>query len=98
VPVVASEGGGAERYFWGGFNVKARAYNAFLQGQFRSSEATFATHELRPLIAEAWVGYTFASARGWRVSYVLRAQSSEVRAGPADRTQTWGGVVLSHAR
>lgn len=98
VPVVASEGGGRERYFWGGFNLKARLYNAFLQGQFRNSEVTFSTDELRPFIVEAWAGYTFASAQGWRVSYVLRAQSSEVRDGPADRTQIWGGVVLSYAR
>jgi hypothetical protein len=39
-----------------------------------------------------------AASRGWRVSYVLRVQSSEVREGPADRAQTWGGIVLSFAR
>lgn len=98
VPVVASEGGGAERYLWGGFAVKARAYNAFLQGQFRDSEVTFSRDELRPVIVEGWLGYTVATSRGWRVSYVLRVQSSEVREGPADRAQTWGGIVLSLAR
>lgn len=98
VPVVASEGGGAERYFWGGFAVKARAYNAFLQGQFRESDVTFSRDELRPVILEGWLGYTLATSRGWRVSYVLRVQSPEVRDGPADRAQTWGGVVLSYAR
>lgn len=98
VPVVASEGGGAERYVWGGFAVKARAYNAFLQGQFRHSDVTFSRDELRPVILEGWLGYTVAAARGWRVSYMLRVQGSEVRDGPADRAQTWGGVVLSFAR
>lgn len=98
VPVVASEGGGAERYLWGGFAVKARAYNAFLQGQLRESEVTFGRDELRPVILEAWLGYTVAASRGWRLSYVLRVQGSEVRDGPADRAQTWGGVVLSFAR
>jgi hypothetical protein len=98
VPVVASEGGGAERYLWGGFAVKARAYNAFLQGQFRASDVTFSRDELRPVILESWLGYTVATSRGWRVSYVLRVQGSEVRDGPADRVQTWGGVVLSFAR
>jgi hypothetical protein len=98
VPVVASEGGGAERYLWGGFAVKARAYNAFLQGQFRNSEVTFSRDELRPVILEGWLGYTVAASRGWRVSYVLRVQSAEVRGGPADRAQTWGGIVLSFAR
>jgi hypothetical protein len=97
VPVVASEGGRAERYFWGGFNLKARAYNAFLQGQFRQSDVTFSSGELNPILVESWVGYTHATAGGWRISYVLRAQSSEVRDGPANRTQTWGGVIVSLA-
>jgi hypothetical protein len=98
IPVVASEGGGAERYFWGGFAVKARGYNAFLQGQLRESDVTFSRSELRPVILEGWLGYTVAASRGWRVSYVLRAQSSEMRDGPADRAQSWGGIVLSFAR
>ncbi|HEY7238766.1 MAG TPA: lipid A deacylase LpxR family protein [Burkholderiales bacterium] len=98
VPVVASEGGGAEHYFWGGFNLKARLYNAFLQGQFRHSDVTFSASELNPLLVEGWLGYTFATAGGWRFSYVLRAQSPEVRNGPADRTQTWGGIIVSYAR
>ena len=98
VPVVASEGGGSEHYFWGGFNLKARAYNAFLQGQFRHSDVTFSSSELNPLLIEGWLGYTFATAGGWRLSYVLRAQSPEVKTGPANRSQTWGGVVVSFAR
>src|SRR5690606_39012728 len=31
---------GKERYFWGGVTLKARLYNAFLQGQFRDSAHT----------------------------------------------------------
>lgn len=97
VPVVASEGAGEERYLWGGFNIRARAYNAFLQGQFRHSAVTFSADELNPLTLEGWIGYTRAFASGWRLSYVLRAQSSEVRRGPADRAEVWGGVIVSHA-
>jgi|SRR5882672_4695361 len=98
VPVVASEGSGPERYFWGGMNVRLRAYNAFLQGQFRDSDVTFSPSDLNHLLVEGWLGYTFASASGWRVSYVLRALSPEVRDGPANRTQTWGGIVISYAQ
>lgn len=97
VPVVASEGGGEERYLWAGFNVRARLYNAFLQGQFRHSEVTFSADQLNPLILEGWIGYTWAFRSGWRLSYVLRGQSSEIRSGPADRTETWGGIVVSYA-
>jgi len=45
---------------------------------------------------EAWVGYTLSVARDWRLSYVLRAQSSEVEGGKADRVMLWGGLVFSH--
>ncbi|MGH8707597.1 MAG: lipid A-modifier LpxR family protein, partial [Burkholderiales bacterium] len=98
VPVVASEGGGEERYLWGGFNIRARAYNAFLQGQFRDSEVTFGAGDLNPTTLEAWIGYTRAAASGWRLSYVLRAHTPEVRRGPADRTEVWGGIIVSYAR
>jgi hypothetical protein len=97
VPVVASEGGGEERYLWGGFNVRARAYNAFLQGQFRHSEVTLDADELNALTLEGWIGYTRALASGWRLSYVLRAQSPEIRRGPADHVEAWGGVIVSYA-
>jgi hypothetical protein len=97
VPVVASEGGGSEHYFWGGFNVKARAYNAFLQGQFRESAVTFSSSELNHMLVDGWLGYTWATAGNWRFSYVLRAQSAEVRSGPANHTETWGGIILSYA-
>jgi hypothetical protein len=98
VPVVASEGGGEERYLWGGFNVHARAYNALLQGQFRDSPNTFSHDDLRPLVLEAWLGYTWALADGWRFSYVLRGHTSEIRNGPGDRAPVWGGFIISRAQ
>lgn len=49
-----------ERYFWAGLALKARAYNAFLQGQFRDSAVSYDHHQLNPLLVEAWAGYTFA--------------------------------------
>jgi hypothetical protein len=97
VPVVSAEGGGAEQYVWLGLNLHARAYNAFLQGQFRDSPVTFSYDELRPLVLEGWLGYTWATPGGWRWSYVLRSQSSEIRDGPGDRKLVWAGVVVSHA-
>ena len=67
-----------EFYFWGGFNLHARAYNAFLQGQFKDSNHTFDSSDLRVLVADAWLGLTRQFTSGWRVSYLLRSQSSEV--------------------
>lgn len=85
----------SESYFWGGIAVKFRAYNAFLQGQFRHSEHTLSWSELRPLIAEAWAGYTFSYGREIKLSYVVRAQTSEIREGKGDRSLLWGGLILS---
>lgn len=95
VPII---NGSAEHYWWGGFAFHARVYNAFLQGQFRDSEQTFAADELHPLVAEAWLGYTYALGNGWRFSYTVRGQTSEIRSGPGDRSVLWGGVVISHGR
>lgn len=84
-----------EHYFWGGVSLKARAYNAFLQGQFRDSEVTLERDQLRTLLVEAWLGYTIAFSEGYRISYVLRGHSSEIRQGPGDRNLIWGGLILS---
>ena len=87
---------GEENYLWGGVAIKARAYNAFLQGQFKDSEYTLNSNDIRPVIAEAWLGYTASLNQQFKFSYVLRAQSSELRGGDGDRAMVWAGLVLSH--
>ncbi len=84
-----------EHYFWAGFTLKARFYNAFLQGQFRDSDFSYSYSGLRPLIAEGWAGYTYAFRQGYRVSYVLRAQTSEIKHGDGDRNVVWGGLIFA---
>ena len=86
-----------EHYFWGGFAVKARGYNAFLQGQFRESGVSYNRDQLRPLLVEAWAGYTFAFKRGYRISYVLRGHTSEIKEGAGDRNLVWGGIILARS-
>jgi len=87
--------GGRENYFWGGMSVKARAYNAFLQGQFRDSDHELDANELNILLAEVWAGYTHSFVAGTELSYVLRVQSSEIKSGTGNRTLAWGGLVFS---
>lgn len=87
----------SERYFWAGVAVKARAYNAFLQGQFRDSAVTYEHHQLNPLLIEAWAGYTFAFKQGYRISYVLRGHSSEIEEGAGDRNLLWGGIIIARS-
>lgn len=89
---------GEENYFWGGITLKARFYNVFLQGQFRNSVHTYEYRDLHPLIIEAWLGYTISFAQSYKVSYVVRAQSSEIRTGDGDRGHIWGGLIVSYSR
>lgn len=87
--------GASEHYLWGGVAIKARAYNSFLQGQFRESAHSYQFSDLQHLLLEAWAGYTVSFAEHYRFSYLLRAHSSELREGTGDRNLIWGGVVLS---
>ncbi|MES2822991.1 MAG: lipid A deacylase LpxR family protein [Pseudomonadota bacterium] len=84
-----------EYYFWAGFTLKARVYNAFLQGQVRDTDWSYAHQSLRPIIMEAWAGYTYAFKEGYRISYVLRAQTSEIKSGDGNRSIVWGGLIFA---
>ena len=86
-----------EHYFWGGIALKARAYNAFLEGQFRESAVSYQRSELNSILVEAWLGYTIAFRNGYRFSYVLRGHTSEVRNGNGDRGLLWGSLILARA-
>ena len=85
-----------EVYMHAGVRVKARAYNAFLQGQFRHSDVTYSFDELEPVLAEAWVGFVTQLFEQTQVSYTLNYQTAEIRKGPAARDYFWGAVQLSH--
>jgi len=85
----------AENYFWTGFALKARAYNAFLQGQFKDSVVSYDSDELNHGIVEAWAGYTVALAEGYSFSYSIRGHSSELKQGVGDRNVFWGGLQIT---
>ncbi|MCV6604744.1 MAG: lipid A deacylase LpxR family protein [Porticoccaceae bacterium] len=84
-----------ESYFWAGLGLKARAYNAFLQGQFRDSAIRYNSGDVKHLLLEAWAGYTLAFDGGYRVSYMVRGQSSELKQGAGDRNLLWGGLTFT---
>jgi hypothetical protein len=86
-----------EFYVWAGVKGRARAYNALLQGQFRDSDVAYDFEDTRPLIGEAWAGVTKELPAGYRVSWVLRYQTSELRTEPGDRDLLWGGVSVSRS-
>jgi len=97
VPSESYRGGERELYVFAGARVKARAYNAFLQGQFRDSEVRYTSGEVQPLLAEAWIGVVTQILDQTQLSYALHYQTSELRDGPAARDALWGAVQLTHA-
>ena len=86
--------GSNERFFWAGMAVKLRAYNAFLQGQFRDSAHRLNASELNHTVVEAWAGYTQSFSSGYFLSYGLRGHSSEIKNGEGNRDVVWGGLML----
>jgi hypothetical protein len=88
---------GRELTFDAGVRVRLRAYNAFLQGQFRHSDLRYGFEEIEHAIGEAWIGATWRLPSGLTLRYTLHASSPEVRDGLADRSHTWGSLYASYA-
>ena len=96
-PAPIAEGssrGSSDKFFFAGARVKARAYNAFLQGQFRHSDVRHNSSNVEPFIAEAWMGFTSQVGKA-ELSYTLNYQTREVRNGPAARDYAWGAVQIA---
>jgi len=81
--------------FAAGMNLRLRAYNAFLQGQFRSSDVTFDSSDLNPLLLEAWVGVTMVFKNDLSVTYTLRHQTEELRSGAGARDYSWASIGIA---
>lgn len=95
VPPPLPERSAPEVFAFAGMRLKARAHNAFLQGQFRHSALTYGEGELNPLLEEAWAGVEFRNASGWAIQYLARWQSAELRSGIGSRSFLWGSVEIA---
>lgn len=95
VSPMAHRPGVQELYLWAGAKLRLRLYSAFLQGQFRDSAVTYDFDDLYPVIGEAWLGLTKQFGPSYRLSWVVRYQTSEINSGPSDRELMWGTVLLS---
>lgn len=84
-------------YFLAGARLKARAYNAFLQGQFRNSDVRLSGSELEPILMQAWIGFVTEVLDRTQLSYTLNYQSAEIRRGDAARDALWGSVQVSRS-
>ena len=86
--------GGRDFYLWSAITLRARAYNAFLQGQFRDSEVTFSGGELNHILGELSVGVNRGFGNGVDVSFALHYQTNEIKHGTGSRNIRWGGLTI----
>lgn len=84
-------------YLWAGLMLRARLYNALLQGQFRSSALTLDGANLERFVLEAGVGFT-KDFGALELTYALRLQTPEVASGLAARNVAWAGITVSGNR
>lgn len=87
--------GGRDFFVWGAITARARAYNAFLQGQFRDSEVTYSSGELNHLLGEVALGVTRQFGNTVAVDLSVHYQTKEIRDGIGSRSIKWGGLTIS---
>lgn len=95
VPMSQHKSAGRDFYLWGAVTVRARAYNAFLQGQFRDSEVTFSGGQLNHVLGELSIGLTRRFGNNIEVSAALHHQTNEIKHGTGARHVRWGGLTIS---
>jgi hypothetical protein len=78
-----------------GAKVRARVYNAFLEGQFRRSDVTFGSSELEPLLVDVWFGATTVLRNGLSVSYSAHRQTEEIERRRGGRAFTWASIAVA---
>jgi hypothetical protein len=81
-------------FFFASNRLRAVAYNAMLQGQFRDSKVTFSSAEIENVLHEASVGWTYQTSVNWNLTYALSFKSKEYR-GPEERSHWFGGLYIS---
>ncbi len=85
---------GNEWYFWAAGRLRAVAYDALLQGQFRDSEVTVDYDDIRKLVWEGGVGVT----KGWpgfQLTFSINAKAGDTLLDKAPDEHLWGGLYLS---
>jgi hypothetical protein len=86
--------GGEDFYLWAGVSLRARLYNALLQGQLRDNELAFASSELEPFVLDAGIGVTKRFGRV-NLGYAVRYHTREIRAGLGARDVVWAGFTIT---
>jgi Uncharacterized protein conserved in bacteria (DUF2219) len=90
----------SELYVLFGGRVKARGYNAFLEGQFRHSDLRLNYDDLNQFLAEAWTGAQWRSTHGWEIRFLSHWQTPEIRrsySSYGSRKILWGSVEFGRS-
>lgn len=85
---------GDELYGWAAGRVRAVAYDALLQGQFRDSTVTVPSDQVRRLIWEFGAGIT-GSVSGYQITLSVNAKAGDTHLAGAPDNHVWGGLYLS---
>lgn len=83
-----------ELYAWAAWRGRLVAYDALLQGQFRNSEFTINSGDIKRLVYESAVGVT-AAWRSFAFTASMNLKTGEI-SGEADRTHFWGGLSVNY--
>jgi hypothetical protein len=85
----------AEVFVMAGARVKLRAYNAFLEGQFRHSDLRYDSRDVNAVLGEAWAGIEWRTSAGYELRYLTRWESPELREGAGSRSFVWASLEVS---
>ena len=86
--------GGRDFFVWSAITMRARAYNAFLQGQIRDSEITFSGGELNHMLGELSIGLNRRFGNAVNVGLALHYQTNEIKHYNGSRKIRWGGLTI----
>jgi hypothetical protein len=83
-----------ERYIYAGSTLNYNVYNAFVQGQFRSSANRVDRSDVIAESAEFWAGVSMDISENIRADVFLRSRTRDLEL-PESKVLFWGGVILS---
>ena len=81
-----------EVYFWTAYRARGVIYDALIQGQFRDSDVTFGSSDIKRLVHEAGAGIT-GTLQSVQLTLSLNYKSTELE-GAASRSHYWGGLYV----
>lgn len=85
--------GRRERYFYVGSSVNVNIYNAFLQGQFRSSSVEIHARDMESVSADIWGGVSVEVAPALQLEVFARVRTREIDI-PDARAPAWAGFIV----